>query len=88
MTTSNKSTNIAIIEDLEAIKDMLILKFKSSSLKSKESLNEKFLPLAIEVQRNALLYDALLKVGSFADDRTEPSPLEKIAIEIADIASK
>ena len=88
MYTTNKSTTTAIIDDLEIIVEMLSRKFKTSSIKSNDTLKEQFLPLAIQVQRNALIYDSLLKVGSFDDDRDDPSPLEKIAIEIAEIASK
>lgn len=88
MKTTNKSTNEAIIEDLDSIIDILMKKYNSTSFESVISVKERFLPLAIQVQKNALIYDALLKVGSFDDDKTEPSPLEKIAIEITEIASK
>lgn len=89
MTTTNKSTATAIIDDLTIIMDMLVNKFNNpASIKSRESLKAEFLPLAIQVQRNALIYDALLKVGNIDDDRTEPSPLEKIAIEISELSSK
>lgn len=88
MKTTNKSTNEAIIEDLDSILNILINKYNSNSFDSQKGIKERFLPLAIQIQKNALIYDALLKVGSFDDDRTEPSPLEKIAMEITEIANK
>jgi hypothetical protein len=88
-----KSTKEILLQDLLETKQMLVDAFDDKEVPFIKggAIDQFFIGKALEFQRNTILYETLMNSGAIEDDVgkiSELSPLEKIAVDLADIKSK
>ena len=88
-----KKTKEILLQDLVETKQLLVDAFDDKEVPFIKggAIDQFFTSKALEFQRNIILYNTLMGSGDLEDEdgnRSEVSPLEKIAVYLADIKSK
>ncbi|KUJ52163.1 hypothetical protein [Chryseobacterium sp. JAH] len=88
-----KKTKEILLQDLVETKQLLVDAFDDKEVPFIKggAIDQFFTSKALEFQRNIILYNTLMGSGDLEDEdgnRSEVSPLEKIAVDLADIKSK
>ena len=88
-----KTTKEILLQDLLETKQLLVDAFDDKEVPFIKggAIDQFFTSKALDFQRNIILYNTLMGSGDLEDEdgnRSEVSPLEKIAVDLADIKSK
>jgi hypothetical protein len=88
-----KSTREVLLKDLVETKQLLVDTFDDKEIPFVKggAIDQFFTSKALEFQRNIILYDTLMNSGTIEDEDgnlSSLSPLEKIAVDLAEIKSK
>lgn len=86
-------TKEILLQDLIETKQLLVDNFDDKDVPFIKggAIDQFYTSKALEFQRNVILYDSMLGTGVFKDEgegESEVSPLEQIAMDLADIKSK